>query len=424
MWKSENSNSIKENNIDEEFLIGSSRKIKFLKEGIDRKLVSFFAIGVLSFFYVLGELGAAVYLNSLVLLSDGFHNLSDVVSLYIAYWAQKAGKREQSQDMSYGWARTEVLGGLTNGCFLLSLCLYVSLECIPKFIKPEPIESGKIFMITAGVGLSVNIIGTVVFCITGQNHGHSHSHGHGHNKKKETHKHGHKEEGIKFTPLEEPKDELETIKIKKGKKKSEHGDHFHHKKPKRDENVQAVFLHFLGDAISSVMVLIAGALIHYFQGQTWVLYIDPVSSLVIVCIILWTTVPLVKRCSMILLQRAPMDIDVERIRIRLLKIEGVISLHDFHIWQLIDGVVITSVHIGVEEGVDFSNIIDEVKKIFHEYGIHSTSIQPEYVSRSNRKSTEFCEQNCVKECDEDWCCKKSADRKKVELEEYSNSTKL
>jgi len=146
----------------------------------------------------LGELTVAIYLESLVLLSDGFHNLSDVVSLYIAYWAQQAAKRDTSHDMSYGWVRTEILGGLTNGCFLLSLCFYVVLEAIPKFIKPHPIESGFMFMITAGVGLAVNIIGTVVFCITGQAHGHSHSHGHGHDhkEKKDTkednsHKHGH-----------------------------------------------------------------------------------------------------------------------------------------------------------------------------------------------------------------------------------------
>lgn len=41
--------------------------------------------------------------------------------------------------MSYGWVRSEILGGLTNGCFLLSLCLYVALEAIPKFIQPERI---------------------------------------------------------------------------------------------------------------------------------------------------------------------------------------------------------------------------------------------------------------------------------------------
>jgi Co/Zn/Cd efflux system component len=114
------------------------------------KVVAFMGIAIITFIYVLGELGIAVYINSLVLLSDGFHNLSDVVSLYIAFWANrvmnlfwtilkvlKASKRESSNEMSYGWARTEILGGLTNGCFLLSLCLYVVLESIPKFIRPE-----------------------------------------------------------------------------------------------------------------------------------------------------------------------------------------------------------------------------------------------------------------------------------------------
>jgi len=88
-----------------------------------------------------------------------FHNLSDVVSLYIAFWyrdtgqavsclcvalisvllyhrAVQAAKRESNDKMSYGWVRSEILGGLTNGCFLLSLCLYVALESIPRFIDP------------------------------------------------------------------------------------------------------------------------------------------------------------------------------------------------------------------------------------------------------------------------------------------------
>jgi len=60
-------------------------------------------------------------------------------------------------------------------------------------------------------------------------------------------------------------------------------------------NVHAVFLHYLGDALSSVLVLIAGFLLKWFDGQTWTLYIDPVSSLVIVVLIMWTTLPLGKR---------------------------------------------------------------------------------------------------------------------------------
>ena len=44
--------------------------------------------------------------------------------------------------MSYGWARTEILGALINGTFLISLCLYVTLEAIPEYIQPSEVESG------------------------------------------------------------------------------------------------------------------------------------------------------------------------------------------------------------------------------------------------------------------------------------------
>jgi len=90
--------------------------------------------------------------------------------------------------MSYGWARTELLGALTNGMFLLSLSLYIGLEAIPAYIEPEDtaVESnqqGIVFIIIAALGLVINTVGTIIFAITGQSHGHSHSHGgggHGH----------------------------------------------------------------------------------------------------------------------------------------------------------------------------------------------------------------------------------------------------
>ncbi len=66
----------------------------------------------------------------------------------------------------------------------------------------------------------------------------------------------------------------------------------------------------------------------------------------------------------------------------LLKIEGVISLHDLHVWQLIDGMIIASVHVNIEEGADFVHILKEIKKIMHDAGIHSTTIQPEFVPRA------------------------------------------
>ena len=65
--------------------------------------------------------------------------------------------------MSYGWARTEILGALINGTFLISLCLYVTLEAIPEYIQPSEVESGWYFVIVAAAGLVVNTVGTIVF---------------------------------------------------------------------------------------------------------------------------------------------------------------------------------------------------------------------------------------------------------------------
>jgi len=179
-------------------------------------------------------------------------------------------------------------------------------------------------------------------------------------------------------------------------------------------NVHAVFLHYLGDAISSLMVLIAGVFIHFFQDAKWTVYIDPISSLLIVTLILWTTIPLVKRCSMILLQSTPSEINMEKVRRHLNKVEGLLSVHDLHVWQLVDGMIIASVHVSIEEGSDFTHMVSEIKGIFHKFGIHSSSIQPEFVPR-NFVDASYCEQNCVEECDEDWCCKKTADRKRREI---------
>merc|ERR1712137_738103 len=150
--------------------------------------------------------------NSLTLLSDGFHNLSDVLALIIAAWASKASRRGSSDQMSYGWARTEILGALTNGVFLLSLCLYTSLEAVPEMVEAitgtsadEP--AGLYFIVVAAGGLAVNTFGTVVFAITGQSYGHSHAgggHGHSHGGHGHAHEgHGHDDEHTPLTDVHE-----------------------------------------------------------------------------------------------------------------------------------------------------------------------------------------------------------------------------
>eukprot|EP01091_Cochliopodium_minus_P021527 TRINITY_DN98_c0_g1_i10.p1 TRINITY_DN98_c0_g1~~TRINITY_DN98_c0_g1_i10.p1 ORF type:complete len:268 (+),score=86.46 TRINITY_DN98_c0_g1_i10:1976-2779(+) len=220
---------------------------------------------------------------------------------------------------------------------------------------------------------------------------HSHSekekdHGHNHSDKK---KHSHSE------------------------KEKDHGHSHggHGGEEKEDLNMRAIFLHYFGDMISSMFVLAQGVLLHFFPDTkyNWAKYIDPSTSLIIVFIILLTTIPLVKNVIRILVQSIPSHIDVEYMKQRINKIEGVLSLHDLHVWQLVDGVVISSVHINVIEDSDFKKISKKIKKIFHEEGIHSTSIQPEFVRKDEMRNFQYCEEMCVEDCSEDWCCKKPSD---------------
>jgi len=187
------------------------------------------------------------------------------------------------------------------------------------------------------------------------------------------------------------------------------------KKPQMNVNIQAMFVHFFGDMLSSLLVLIVGLIFKFVDSKTkdWVQYVDPVASLLIVVIVLWTTIPLIIRCSKILLQRVPAEIEISGLRSSLLKITGIIGIHELHVWPLVDDMIIASVHISCEEGSDFNNLAAEIKTIFHTYGIHSTAIQPEFVPR-NHPGEEFCQQNCVEDCSEPWCCKTSAEKGKRE----------
>ena len=120
---------------------------------------------------------------------------------------------------------------------------------------------------------------------------------------------------------------LQTIKKKTTKKD---------KQPKKSAqlNIRGVYLHVLGDALGSVIVIINALVIHFASGK-WTMYIDPVMSILMVMIILKTSIPLLKESSMILMQTVPTHLKIQEIQEKLMgQIDGVISIHEFHIWQL------------------------------------------------------------------------------------------
>ena len=99
-------------------------------------------------------------------------------------------------------------------------------------------------------------------------------------------------------------------------------------------NMRGVYLHVLGDALGSVIVIISALIIKFASGK-WTIYVDPAMSILMVFLILKTSIPLMRESSLILLQTVPTHIKIKEVQDRLLDhVEGVLSVHEFHVWQL------------------------------------------------------------------------------------------
>jgi cation diffusion facilitator family transporter len=111
-----------------------------------------------------------------------------------------------------------------------------------------------------------------------------------------------------------------------------------------DVNMQAVFLHFLGDCFSSLCVLGAGLLMQRGHGP-WVKYADPVASLLISLVILATTVPMVRYCHDIVMMAAPARLRFDDAVRALEALPSVVAVRDLHIWELRPAHIVVSARL-------------------------------------------------------------------------------
>jgi len=162
-------------------------------------------------------------------------------------------------------------------------------------------------------------------------------------------------------------------------------------------NLHGVFLHLLGDALGSIVAIIVGVCILYIEDG-WKYYLDPILSLVIACVIMYTAVPLVKSCVRILMQSVPENIDLNQILKELEELEGAESVHDLHVWQLTTERHVGTVHIAVDKNTDFMDLAQRLKHVLHNHNIHATTIQPEFISEGGIDNNHF---ECMLPCERD-----------------------
>jgi zinc transporter 1 len=164
-------------------------------------------------------------------------------------------------------------------------------------------------------------------------------------------------------------------------------------------NMRGVFLHLLADALGSVIVIIS-ALVIWFTDWEGRVYVDPALSCLMTVLILNSVWPLLQESALILLQTVPTHIQIDELQQKLLtQVDGVIAVHEFHIWQLAGDRIIASAHIRCRNLADYMKIAEKVKEFFHNEGIHSTTIQPEFVEQQYViDSTDENNQNCYLVC--------------------------
>ena len=122
-----------------------------------------FLIGILlNTGFVVVEAGYGIAVNSVALLADAGHNLSDVLGLLIAWGAATLSKREPSANYSYGLRRTSILAALFNAVFLLVATGAIAFEAAQRLLHPAPVAGGVI-MAVAAAGILVNGITAWLF---------------------------------------------------------------------------------------------------------------------------------------------------------------------------------------------------------------------------------------------------------------------
>ncbi|HEX6420410.1 MAG TPA: cation diffusion facilitator family transporter [Acidimicrobiales bacterium] len=267
------------------------------------------ALAVLAVVMV-AEVVAALVANSLALLSDAGHMLTDVGGLVMALAAIHVADRAGSGgSRTYGLYRLEILAALANAVVLFGVAAYVAVEAVRRWGDPPDVLVGPMLAV-AVVGLAANV---VAFAL-----------------------------------------------LRPGARES--------------LNVRGAYLEVIADLVGSVGVIAAAVTIGV-TGWTWV---DPLVGVAIGAFILPRSWRLAAQALRILVQAAPPGFDLAGLEAQLRGLDGVVDVHDLHVWTLTSEMEVASVHLMVRDGTDAHAVLDQARDIMRRgHGIDHATLQVE-----------------------------------------------
>ena len=226
--------------------------------------------------------------NSMAILADCIHDLSDTISIAFAWVLEHIAQRDSTDKYSYGYQRFSILGAVIISVFVIIMALIILNEAIPRVFAPESVDAGGMLLVA--------IVG-IIF------------------------------KSISVYRLHD-------------------GETF---------NEKAILFHQLGDVFERVAILILSLVLMFWDGAP---YLDPFVSIGIALWLIFNLGRNLYKSVEVLLQKTPNNFDVVEFKSRILSIDGVNEIDDFHIWSLdgIDSVMTLKVD------VDFGNDVGEIKK--------------------------------------------------------------
>ena len=138
-------------------------------------------------------------------------------------------------------------------------------------------------------------------------------------------------------------------------------------------NLKGAWLHVFTDALGSVQALVAGLLIWQY-GWVWA---DPLASVLIAALVIYSAWALMREAVAVLMEGSPGHIDVDEVRSTIGRLDGVLSVHDLHVWTITSGLESMSAHV-VTEGRPASELLREIRETLRtRFGIEHQTIQLE-----------------------------------------------
>lgn len=305
---------------------------------------------ILCLLFMIGEVVGGLLANSLAIATDAAHLLTDFASFMISLMALWVSARPATKRMSFGWYRAEVIGALTSVLMIWVVTGVLVYLAIQRILNGNYEIQGLIMVITASVGVFVNIVMGISLQAGGVPHGHGHSH--------------EIESGLATT-----------------KDNHNHG--------KGNLNVRAAFIHVIGDFIQSIGVLIA-SLVIYFEPKYVIA--DPICTFIFSALVLVTTFAIMKETLNVLMEGMPRGINFQEVQKMLFAISGVVKVHNLRIWSLSMDKTALSAHIAIAKGHNPMSILKQASREIHgNYNIFELTLQVEEY-KEEMKDCEQCQE--------------------------------